>query len=317
LRVLVTGSSGFAGSWLVRACAEAGDEVTGVSRSGLSEAGIGMALDLCDADAVRSTLRDTRPDVVYHLAALSSVGMSWQDPGQTVNENVAASVSLLEALRREAPTARVVWVSSCQVYGEPEHSPVEEDAPLRPENPYAVSKVAGELLAGVYADAHGLELVRTRPFNHAGPGQRDLFILGSLARQGAEARLAGASEIEVVTGSPDTRRDFTDVRDVVRAYRQLAALSGDQARGAIFNVSSGESTSASELVALLGEVIAPIRVRHGVDPARTRAHEVMDLRGSHARLTDTIGWEPSIPLERTLRDAVSWWERELVPAATH
>jgi GDP-4-dehydro-6-deoxy-D-mannose reductase len=242
------------------------------------------------------------------------VGLSWEDPAQTMNENVAAAVNLLEALRHEAPSARVVWVSSCQVYGEPDHLPVAEDAPLRPENPYAVSKAAGELLAAVYADAHDLELVTARPFNHAGPGQRKLFILGSLARQGAEARLAGASEIEVVTGNPDTRRDFTDVRDIVRAYRQLAVLPAAAAQGAIFNVSSGASTSATELVELLAEVIAPIRVRHTVDPARVRAHEVMDLRGSHARLTEATGWEPSIPLEQTMRDTVTWWERELASA---
>lgn len=314
MRVLITGASGLAGRWLARECADAGEAVTGISRSGESDAGAGLALDLLDDSALRPAIRDLQPDIVYHLAALSSVGLSWENPGQTMNENVAAAVNLLEALRREAPSARVVWVSSCQVYGEPDHLPVAEDAPLRPENPYAVSKAAGELLAAVYADAHDLELVTARPFNHAGPGQRKLFILGSLARQGAEARLAGASEIEVVTGNPDTRRDFTDVRDIVRAYRQLAVLPAAAAQGAIFNVSSGASTSATELVELLAEVIAPIRVRHTVDPARVRAHEVMDLRGSHARLTEATGWEPSIPLEQTMRDTVEWWERELASA---
>jgi GDP-4-dehydro-6-deoxy-D-mannose reductase len=153
--------------------------------------------------------------------------------------------------------------------------------------------------------------VIARPFNHAGPGQRKIFILGSLARQGAEARLAGASEIEVMTGNPDTRRDFTDVRDIVRAYRELASLPGERVRGKVFNVSSAASSSATELVQLLGEVIAPIRVRHEVDPARVRAHEVMDLRGSHVRLTEATGWTPSIPLVQTMRDTVAWWEREL------
>jgi GDP-4-dehydro-6-deoxy-D-mannose reductase len=316
LRVLITGASGFAGSWLARACAEAGDDVIGVSRSGRSDAGAGIALDLCDADAVRSVVRGTNPEVVYHLAALSSVGLSWQNPAETVNENVAMSVNMLEAVRLDAPTARVLWVSSCQVYGEPDQLPVQEGAPLRPENPYAVSKTAGEMLAGVYADAHGIDFIRARPFNHGGPGQREIFILGSLARQGAEARLAGSEEVEIVTGNPDARRDFTDVRDVVGAYRQLVSLPSSESRGSIFNVSSARSTSASELVTLLGEVIAPIRVRHTVDPARVRSHEVVDLRGSHARLTAATGWEPSIPLEQTMRDAVAWWERELAAAAS-
>jgi GDP-4-dehydro-6-deoxy-D-mannose reductase len=307
LRVLITGAAGFAGGWLSRECASAGDEVIGLSRAGDGPDGCaaGLTVDLRDAEAIRTALRDARPEVVYHLAALSSVGASWEDPAGTMVENVAASVNLLEALRHEAPAARVIWVSSCQVYGEPERVPVDEDAPLRPENPYGVSKTAGDLLAAVYADAHGLDLVRARPFNHIGPGQRDVFLVSSLARQAAQARRAGASEIEIVTGNPDARRDYTDVRDVARAYRLLASTDA----GGVFNVSSGRSASASELVQLLGELIAPIPVRHRVDPARVRAHELMDLSGSHARLTDATGWEPAIPIERTLGDAIEWWER--------
>jgi len=298
LRVLITGAAGFAGGWLARECAAAGDEVAALSRA---------EVDLRDEGAIRSALRDSRPEVVYHLAALSSVGASWEQPAQTINENVTASVNVLEALRHEARGARVVWASSCQVYGEPEQVPVGEDAPLRPENPYAVSKAAGDLLAGVYAEAHGLDLVRARPFNHAGPGQRDGFIVSSLARQAAQARAAGARQIEITTGNPDARRDYTDVRDVVSAYRLLAGAGV----GGVFNVGSGRSVSAAELVRVLAEVIAPIEVTHTVDPARVRAHEVMDLAGSHERLTAATGWRPAIPLEQTLRDTIEWWERSL------
>jgi GDP-4-dehydro-6-deoxy-D-mannose reductase len=298
LRVLITGAAGFAGGWLASECAAAGDEVVGLSRE---------EVDLCDADAIRAALRDARPEVVYHLAALSSVGASWEQPADTLNENAMASVNLLEALLNEAPRARVVWVSSCQVYGEPEHMPVDEDAPLRPENPYAVSKTTGDLLAAVYAEAHGLDLVRVRPFNHVGPGQRDAFIVSSLARQAAHARASGARQLDIVTSNPDARRDYTDVRDVVNAYRLLARAGV----GGVFNVSSGHSVSASELVAMLAEVIAPIEVSHTVDPARVRAHELMDLAGSHARLTAATGWRPVIPLEQTLRDTIEWWERDL------
>ena len=309
MRVLVTGAAGFAGGWLTRECVAAGDDVVGLSRDGAVRcgSGSGVAVDLRDADGVRSALREARPEVVYHLAALSSVGASWEHPAQTMDENVSASVNVLEALRREAPAARVVWASSCQVYGDPEQVPADEDAPLRPENPYAVSKAAGDLLAAVYVEAYGLDLVRARPFNHTGPGQGDAFIVSSLARQAAQARAAGATEIEIVTGNPDARRDYTDVRDVVRAYRLLAS----SGHGGVFNVSSGRSVSAAELVQLLAGLIAPIRVTHRVDPARVRAHEVMDLSGSHARLTAATGWEPAIPLERTMRDAIAWWEHEL------
>jgi GDP-4-dehydro-6-deoxy-D-mannose reductase len=297
LRVLITGAAGFAGHWLARECVAAGDDVIGLSRE---------EVDLRDAQAVRESLRNARPEIVYHLAALSSVGASWEEPSVTVNENVAASVNMLEALRHEAPTARVVWVSSCQVYGDPGPVPVDEDAPLHPENPYAVSKVTGDLLAAVYAEAHGLDLVRARPFNHAGPGQRDGFIVSSLARQAARARARSAPQIDIVSGNPDARRDYTDVRDVVRAYRLLA---GVDARG-VFNVSSGRSVSAAELVRTLAEVIAPIRVSHTIDAELVRAHEVMDLAGSHARLTAATGWTPTIPLEQTLRDTIEWWEHQ-------
>jgi GDP-4-dehydro-6-deoxy-D-mannose reductase len=309
LRVLITGASGFAGAHLARACSSAGDHVVGISRRGLvpEGGGEGIAVDLLDAAAVRAMVRDLRPDVVYHLAALSSVGRAWQEPARTVQDNVATAVNVLEALRLEAPEALTVWVSSCEVYGAPAQLPVDEQAPVNPANPYAVSKTAADLLAGVYAKSHGLRLIRARPFNHAGPGQLPIFIVSSLARQAAEARLAGASSIRIVTGNPDTRRDFTDVRDVVRAYRLLAERSEPE----VYNVSSARSFSAADHVQLIAELIAPIEVEHAVDPSRVRAHEVMDLRGSHDRLSAATGWQPEIPLRQTVADSIEWWEREL------
>jgi GDP-4-dehydro-6-deoxy-D-mannose reductase len=312
VRVLITGASGFAGGHLARACVSAGDEVLGASRTGTvpEGGGTGIALDLTDAPAVRATVRDSSPEIVYHLAALSSVGRSWDDPATTLADNGASALAVLEAVRHEAPDARIVWVSSCEVYGTAAQLPIREDAPLAPANPYAVSKTAGELLADVYADAYSLEIVRARPFNHAGPGQRSIFILSSLARQAAEGRLAGASKLSITTGNPDTRRDFTDVRDVVRAYRLLA----DTAGPAVYNVSSGHSVSAGDQVRLLAELIAPIEVEHTVDPARVRAHEVMDLRGSHERLTAATGWRPEIPFRQTMSETIAWWEAELSAA---
>jgi GDP-4-dehydro-6-deoxy-D-mannose reductase len=312
LRVLITGASGFAGGWLARACSEAGDEVIGVVRNPAGSAPEWFAprvCDLRDGAGVSELLRSAAPDVVYHLAALSSVGRSWEDPAGTVEENIATAVNMLEALRLQAPSARVVWVSSCEVYGMAATLPIAEDAPLAPANPYAVSKTAGDLLAGVYADAHGLNLVRARPFNHTGPGQRSIFITSSLARQAAGGRAAGVTTLRISTGNPDTRRDFTDVRDVVRAYRLLAAGSGDA--GTIYNVSSGRSVSAGEQVELLASLISPITVEHIVDPARVRAHEVMDLRGDYSRLRAATGWEPEIPFRQTLADTIEWWSRDL------
>jgi GDP-4-dehydro-6-deoxy-D-mannose reductase len=315
VRVLVTGASGFAGGWLVRACAAAGDEVVGVSRSGSVPAGAGargIAIDLRDAGAVARAVAEAAPDVVYHLAALSHVGRSWEAPAETLDVNALGAVSMLEAVRRKAPRARVVWASSREVYGRAAVMPISEDAPLHAASPYGVSKAAGDMLAGVYADAYGLRIVRARPFNHAGPGQDPTLVLSSLARQGAEARRAGVSRVRVVTGNPDARRDFTDVRDVVRAYRLLAAA-GDAAAppGAVFNIASGQSVSTAEQVATLAELLAPIEVEHVVDPARVRPHELMDHRGSFDRLAQSVGWRPEIPLRQTMADTLAWWEAEL------
>jgi GDP-4-dehydro-6-deoxy-D-mannose reductase len=321
---LITGASGFAGGWLVRACVAAGDSVAALSRTGaVPDRGAegssvegpsieGLCVDLRDGDAARAAVRDTAPQVVYHLAALSSVGRSWDDPTSTVRDNVASAVSLLEAIRLESPGARVVWVSTCEVYGEPASLPLHEDAPLQPANPYAVSKAAGDMLAAVYADAHGLDIVRARPFSHAGPGQRPIFIVSSLAAQAAQARISGAEQLRIMIGNPNTRRDFTDVRDIVRAYRLLARTG----RPGVYNVSSGHSISAAEQVALVGELIAPLRVEHQVDPARVRAHEIMDLRGDHQRLSAATGWQPEISFRQTMADTIQWWEQELSNAPT-
>jgi GDP-4-dehydro-6-deoxy-D-mannose reductase len=303
-RVVITGASGFAGGHLVSACLAAGDDVVSLTRAGGGSGGV--AVDLLDADATRAAIAAARPDVVYHLAALAHVGRSWDDPGATLAQNQAMTLNVLEALRTEAPGARLVAVSSGEVYGPPASLPVDECAPLRPQNPYAVSKAAGDLLAGFYADAHGLGIARPRAFNHSGPGQPALYALASFARQVAAGLEAGENPIRIVTGNPDTRRDYTDVRDVVRAYRLLAAV-GES--GAV-NVCSGRSASARELIAALGRA-AGVAIEHVIDQRLVRAHEVMEVRGSAARLRELTGWEPEIPLETTLADTVAWWRAEI------
>jgi GDP-4-dehydro-6-deoxy-D-mannose reductase len=302
-RVLITGASGFAGGHLADACAAAGDDVIALARSRGAAAIVG---DLLDAGAARAAVAEAAPDVVYHLAALAHVGRSWGDPATTLAHNQAIALNVLEAVRAEAPDAVLVAVSSGEVYGPPESLPVDESAPLRPQNPYAVSKAAADLLAGFYADAHSLRVVRPRAFNHAGPGQPPLYALASFTRQVAAGLEAGDEPIRIVTGNPDARRDFTDVRDVVRAYRLLAEL-GDPG---IFNVCSGRSASARELLAALAEV-AGVEIDHQVDPALVRAHEVMEIRGSAGKLRAATGWEPEIPLETTLADTVAWWREEI------
>jgi GDP-4-dehydro-6-deoxy-D-mannose reductase len=298
LRVLITGASGFAGRHLAAACEAAGDDVRAAPRAAQA--------DLSDPAAAREVVADARPEVVYHLAALAHVGESWKDPAGTLRVNVGMTVNVLEAVRAEAPEAVVLVVGSGEEYGPPDTVPTTEDAAMRPQNPYAVSKASADLVAGFYADAYGLRTIRVRAFNHAGPGQEPIYAIASFAEQVAAGLEAGDDPVRVVTGSPDTRRDFTDVRDVVRAYRLLAQYGEPGA----FNVCSGVSRSARELVAALGEA-AGVAIVHEIDPAKVRAHEVLEIRGSAERLRAATGWRPEIPLERTLADTVAYWRERL------
>jgi GDP-4-dehydro-6-deoxy-D-mannose reductase len=297
-RVLITGASGFAGSHLAAACAAAGDDVVALART--------TGVDLLDAGAVRAAVAQARPEVVYHLAAQAHVGTSWREPGRTLHDNVQMTLHVLEAVSAEAPGATVVAVGSSETYGPPAALPITEDATLRPQNPYAVSKAAADLLAGFFADVPGLRVIQARPFNHAGPGQQPMYAIASFAQQVATAMAAGADPVEVVTGNPDTRRDYTDVRDVVRAYRLLA----ERAEPGIYNVCSGHTASARELIAALAAA-AEVGLEHRIDPARVRENEVTEVRGSFARLQAATGWEPEIPLERTLRDTLAWWRERV------
>jgi GDP-4-dehydro-6-deoxy-D-mannose reductase len=299
-RVLITGASGFAGAHLARACADAGENVIDLSRSS------GLGVDLLDARAVRDAVREAAPDVVHHLAARAHVGESWREPEAFLHDNLAMTFHLLDAVREEAPRAAVVVAASSELYGPPPQLPIDESAPVRPQNPYGVSKASADLLAGFFADAHGLRIFRARAFNHAGPGQEPIYAIASFARQIAAGLVAGQDPIRVVTGNPDARRDYTDVRDVARAYRALA----DTAEPGVYNICSGRAASAAELVAALRSA-AGVEVEHVVDPSLRRANEVMELRGSYARLHAATGWEPQIPLEQTLADAVAWWTQEI------
>jgi GDP-4-dehydro-6-deoxy-D-mannose reductase len=289
---LVTGAAGFAGRHLVSLLPNA----LAPSRE---------ELDLLDADTVRAAVRETVPGVVFHLAALASVRRSWEAPAETLTENLAMTANLLEAVRTEAPEAAVVVVGSGEVYGPPARLPVDEEAPLRPQNPYAVSKAACDLLAGQYADVFEMRVVRMRPFNHAGPGQSDDYVVGTLTRQVAEAEVAGRNEAVLRTGNPDSARDFTDVRDVVRAY-----VAAGSAEPGTFNVASGHAVTVRDLIELV-RAAARLPVRHEVERARVRVHDVPEVRGSAERLREATGWRPEIRLEQTVADALAEWRERL------
>jgi GDP-4-dehydro-6-deoxy-D-mannose reductase len=316
LRLLVTGIAGFVGGHLVEYLrAERPDvEVCGLSRPhgrALSGAAAGVRLleaDLNDWVSVDAALREVRPDRILHLAGQSSVHQSWLDPGGTLRTNVLGLVNLLDALRKRSFTPDVLVVGSAEEYGfvEARNLPVREDTPLLPGNPYAVSKAAQGLLAVEYARASGLRLVRTRTFHHTGPGRGEAFAESSFARQIAEIE-AGLRPAVLQVGNLEAVRDFTDVRDVVRAYW---ALFERGEAGAVYNVCSGQGRRIQDLLDILvrGSKSA-VEVR--VDPERLRPSDLPVLVGDPRKLFEATGWELKIPLERSLHDLLQDWRKRV------
>lgn len=293
MRVLVTGSSGFVGHWLLSHLDQAGDDAVTLSDD----------LDVRDAGALREAVAASGAEGIVHLAAQASVGLSWQDAHTTFEINALGTLHLLDAAYAAGPRPRVLLVSSAEVYGllSPGDLPVGEDHPFAPTNPYAASKAAAELLGIQAWLGRGLEVMRARPFNHTGPGQRADFVVPSLARQVVDVLRDKAGEVRV--GNLDVRRDITDVRDVVRAYRLL--LDGGTP-GAAYNVCSGVSLPIADIAGrLLG--IAGVDAPVVVDPDRVRPVDQPDLRGNPARLSEATGWCPEIDLDRTLGDVLGYW----------
>ncbi len=320
MRLLITGAAGFVGRHLAtHLLAQAEAEVYGLDRPGRAEVGDGalagvrrVAADLGDAAAVRQALATVRPDGIFHLAAQANVPLALADPAQTLVNNVLGQLHLLEAVAAECPAARVVVAGSAEVYGRVPlaEQPVDERAPFRPENPYAVSKVAQDALAYQYWASRGLAIVRLRPFNHIGPGQSDLYAASSFARQIAEAELGQRPPL-IQVGNLAAERDFTDVRDVVRGY-YLAFLHA--APGEAYNLGSERAVS---LQAILDGLLAAsrVRVRVEVDPARLRPVDVPRIVANCARFRACTGWQPTIPLAQTLADTLDGWRAALAARA--
>lgn len=299
MRVLITGAAGFAGGHLAAHLAAAGHDLVGVGRSPESAVAFEyVTLDLLDAPAVQDAFARIAPDWIAHLAADASVSQSWRDPAGTLRNNTESTLNVLDA----CGDATVLVAGSGEIYGPPQELPVTESHELRPQNPYAVSKAAADMLGGFYADAHGRRVIRTRAFNHFGPGQTDLYVVAAFARQIAEAERAGRESVVVRTGNLEARRDFTDARDVVRAY----ALLLESGEPGAYNICSGSSRSAADILAALAQE-SPLDVQQETDPARLRKHEVMDIRGSHDKLSNATGWQPEIAFEQTIKDTLDWW----------
>jgi GDP-4-dehydro-6-deoxy-D-mannose reductase len=316
VRLLVTGASGFVGGHFVEYLQAEHPEVRlfalerahGAAPRELPAGMVALPADLDDRPSVEAALAEVQPDAVVHLAGQSSVQSSWSDPGSTLRTNVMGAIHLLDALRRRDRPARVLVVGSADEYGPvaPEELPLREDRPLRPTSPYAVSKAAQGLLARQYAGAGRLEVVVTRTFPHTGPRRGEAFAESSFARQIADVE-AGRRPPVVKVGNLGAVRDFTDVRDVVRAYW---ALLDRGASGEVYNVCRGTGVRIAEVLdQLLAH--ADVKVEVQVDPDRLRPLDVPALVGDPAKIGAATGWEPRIPLSATLKDLLEDWRRRI------
>jgi GDP-4-dehydro-6-deoxy-D-mannose reductase len=308
MRILIVGATGFVGGHLIEECRRHGDELHGTFRPGEdvpTPDGVAWhGVDVLDAESIEAAVSAARPDGIVHLAGQANVALGNRDPVGTFRVNAEGTVRMLDAVRRHAPDARTLVVTSAEVYGTvpPAELPVREEQPLAPRTPYGVSKAAADLAAAQAGRDGDMDVIRVRPFNHVGPGQRRGFVVPDFASQVAGIE-AGEGPAELHVGNLSARRDFTDVRDIVRGYR--LALDHGQ-RGEAYNLCSGTSVAIEEVV---GRLVAMARrpIELTVDASRLRPADVPELLGDRGRATRDLGWKPEIPLETSLADVLEEW----------
>ncbi len=294
MRALVTGADGFVGLHLVGYLTAEGDQV------------VPSSCDVTNRDAIVAEFARADADVVYHLAGQADVGGSWQNPVETIRVNVEGTLNVLDAARL-AGCRRVVAITSADVYGRISEAdlPIRETHDLQPVSPYAASKAAAEMVCIQAGPAHGLEVVRVRAFNHLGPGQSDRFVASAIASRIAACEREGSTVVQV--GILDARRDFTDVRDVVRAYRSL--MTSGRA-GEVYNVCSGTDRSVREVTDILVN-LSTADITLETDPALVRPVDLRVLRGDNTKISGCTDWSPTIPIEQTLEDLLEFWRSNL------
>lgn len=314
MQALITGAGGFVGGHLSRYLLEhtdwtvAGTVLDPAAAAGGPHPRLDLRpVDLRDREGVAYVIEDVCPDAIFHLAAQSSVSASFSDPWNTFENNIRSQLNLLEAVRQSGRDIVFMAVGSNEEYGapRPEDLPQTEHSPLRPGSPYAVSKVSQDFMGLQHFLAYGTPVVRVRPFNHTGPGQSPRFVVPAFASQIARIE-AGLQEPLMKVGNLSTSRDFSDVRDIVRAYH-LAVIEGEP--GEVYNLASGKPRSIKALLeTLLSYSDVEIRVER--DPERYRPVDVPIVYGSAQRFYEQTGWRPRIPFEQTLRDTLSYWREQ-------
>lgn len=311
MKALVIGGGGFVGPYLVRHLTDdLGYEVTvtkTVKETLTMDNATVRDLDILDMEQIRTLLEEEKADYLFHLAAQSSVAYSWKNPTLTVDVNIKGCINLLEAIRLVDKKPRVLLIGSGEEYGhiKKDECPIIEDNVVRPGNIYAATKSCQNMLGRIYSDAYDLDIMMVRAFNHIGPNQTPMFVVADFCKQVADIE-KGKQEPVINVGNLSAKRDFTDVRDVVKAYAKLVA--GGK-RGETYNVGTGHAVAIQDI---LNQIIAmsdkDIEVK--VDPAKLRPVDVPIIEPDISKIKKEVGWEPLIPLEQTLRETLEHWRKE-------
>lgn len=304
MKAFITGISGFVGKYLAEHLLRNGFEVYGIDRQASSIEGCSVeACDILDKEKLTELVGRIKPDFVFHLAALSSVSKSFEAAAETKKVNVEGTRNLFDAIVAAKISPIILVVSSLQIYGKPDRLPITEDAQLRPASPYAESKVEQEMLCRQYSKK--LKIIISRSFNHTGPGQSADFVWPSFARQIAEIEVGKRTELNV--GNLDVERDFSDVRDIVGAY--LLAVQKCKP-GEVYNVCSGKAYNIGKMLEVM-KSYSTAKVKIIVDKARVRKADVPVLYGDNSKFVKATGWKPEIPFEKTLKDILEYWRKQV------
>jgi GDP-4-dehydro-6-deoxy-D-mannose reductase len=314
LRVLITGGTGFVGTHLISFLKSQGAAIAVMAPSDgtIRDPEINLyEVDIRDAQEVKRVVAEVQPAQIYHLAGVSAIDVSWRDPQLNFEVNVGGAYNLFAAAMALPAPPRILNISTSQVYA-PSSSALSENDPMQPGNPYAASKAMAELIRVQYLHHTVGGIVTSRSFNHTGPGQSANFVVSSMAKQFAEIAL-GVREPRLTVGNIQVKRDFTDVRDVVRAYGLLLEHG---ATGEVYNVCSGVAVRLADILEML-QSICGVKVKIEIDPGRIRTSDPLEIRGNPQKLQEATGWRPQIPLLKTLFDSVDAWKAKLKKGTLH
>lgn len=307
-KVIITGINGFVGYYLSDYLKKTYDcKIYGLGNV-VTDLDNYHKIDLCNLVELENFIKKTTPDYIFHLAAQSSVKLSWDKPNETINNNITSTINLLECIKKYSPKTRILLIGSSEEYGktfEINSSPTEEEKCM-PENPYAISKVAQNQLGTLYAKAYNLFIVMTRSFNHMGPGQSELFVLSDFCKQVVEIKY-GLKKNIIYVGNLEAKRDFTDVRDIVKAYASLI-ISGQS--GQTYNVGSGKLYKISALLDKIVK-IANCDINIEIDNQKYRPIEIKEACANITKINSDIKWNPDIELDQTINDTILYWEKKL------